>query len=87
MSDNPTTPVVPSPPAPTAAEIDLLASQLAMLDPDRNGVDVTKFRAFYPKLGFGHIERRLAALEAAGRVRREYRANNGGIMIEYWTAV
>lgn len=87
MSDNPGTPTYQPPAAPTTAEIDTLASQLAVLDPNREGIDVTKFRAFYPKLGFGHIERRLAALEAAGRVSRDYRANAGGIMIEYWTAV
>jgi hypothetical protein len=87
MSDNPSTPQTYSPPVPTTAEVDAIAAQLAMLDPNREGIDVTKFRAFYPKLGYGHIERRLAALEAAGRVRRSVRANAGGIMIEYWTTV
>lgn len=87
MSNNPSVPQTYTPPTPTTAEIDTIASQLGMLDPNREGIDVTKFRAFYPKLGFGHIERRLAALEAAGRVQRSVRANAGGVLIEYWTLV
>lgn len=74
-------------PTPTTAEVEAVASQLSLLDPQREGLDVTKLRAFYPKVSYAHLENRLAALEASGRVKRSYRANAGGVLIEYWTLV
>lgn len=56
-------------PEPTAAELDTLAAQLALLDPEKEGVTMNRLRAFYPTEGWDIIGKRLAALVAQNRAR------------------
>lgn len=72
-------------PEPTQEEVDQIAAQLAMIDPERKGVTMNKLRVFYPKLGWGHILARLAALKAAGRATSKLRAEGGPVQFEFWT--
>lgn len=74
-------------PTPTQEELDLLASQLVMIDPNGEGVTMDKLRVFYPKLGWGHIQARLNALKEAGRVTRKLRSTGGAVPFEFWTVV
>lgn len=74
-------------PDPTQEEVDQMAAHLAVLDPNREGVTMNRLRTFYPKLGWGHIMVRLAALKAAGRATVEKRSGGGPVQFEYWTLV
>lgn len=71
-------------PEPAQADIEQLAMFLAMIDPERKGINMSQLRAFYPKLGWGHIQKRLEALQAAGRVKSAMRTG-GAVPLQYWT--
>lgn len=72
-------------PEPTTAEVNDLAAKIAALDPDGKGVEMRQLRVFYPRIGWGHLMVRLAALKAAGRAKQEMRRGNGPLPVEYWT--
>jgi hypothetical protein len=72
-------------PEPTTAELETLVSQLSMLDPNHEGVNMSQLRVFYPKIGWGHIQKRLEALAASGRVVRSQRNKGGSVLFDYWT--
>jgi hypothetical protein len=74
-------------PEPTTAELDLLVQQLAMIDPNGEGVPMSRLRVFYPKLGWGHLQKRLEALQAAGRITRATRSTGGPVPFEFWSRV
>lgn len=72
-------------PEPTTAEIDDLAAKLAVVDPDGGGIPMNRLRVFYPKLGWGFLQKRLEALRAQGRVTSDLRNTGGAVSFEYWT--
>lgn len=72
-------------PTPTTAEVNQLAVHMAALDPDNKGLEMRQLRAFYPKLGWGHLLARLAQLRASGRATSKLVGGSGPVPVEIWT--
>jgi hypothetical protein len=71
-------------PEPTSSELSTLQGQLLALDPDNAGIAMSQLRVFYPKLGWGHMQKRMEALVASGFLRSEIRPNGSGVGIQYY---
>lgn len=71
-------------PEPTQEELDELAANIATLDPNGEGITMNKLRAFYPRLGWGHIQKRLEALKTAGRASSKLRSTGQKVRYEFW---
>lgn len=54
----------------TAEQQVLLLNQLKMIDPEKEGVDASRLRTFYPKLGWNSILQVLYACVDAGTVKK-----------------
>lgn len=74
-------------PEPTQAELDQMATHLALLNADGQGVTINRFRPFYPKVGRGHLLLRLQRLQEAGRASSQLRTAGGPVPFEFWYPV
>jgi hypothetical protein len=70
----------------TSDELDTLAQQIQMLDPDKEGIPMNRLRVFYPKLGWNDIQKGLSQLEAAGRLSsRMVKTPGAKVQFQHWT--
>lgn len=72
---------------PTESELNAMHTHLSALNADSQGVTLNRFRAFYPKIGRGHLLNRLLKLKEQGRARSELRSSGAGVQFEYWFQV
>lgn len=64
---------------------DALYAQFKMLDPQKEGLDRSKLRVFYPYLGWNDIQKGLEGLIADGKVQSSIGTLSSGKPVELFT--